>query len=65
MQVLYLDHKKKTMICFIGSRDSNAASHSPGFTLHSGVLRARPDVNCALHMHTEAGMCIAAMKHGN
>lgn len=39
MQVLYLDHKKKTMICFIGSRDSNAASHSPGFTLHCYCLR--------------------------
>src|SRR5919107_4243665 len=44
--------------------DEKAGVNRPGFTLHSGVLRARADVNCALHMHTEAGMCIAAMKQG-
>ncbi len=44
--------------------DEKSGVNRPGFTLHSGVLRARADVNCALHMHTEAGMCIAAMKQG-
>ncbi len=44
--------------------DEKAGVNRPGFTLHGGVLAARPDVNCALHMHTEAGMAIAAMKHG-
>jgi len=44
--------------------DEKSGVNRPGFTLHGGVLSARPDVNCALHMHTEAGMAIAAMKHG-
>jgi ribulose-5-phosphate 4-epimerase/fuculose-1-phosphate aldolase len=44
--------------------DEKAGVNRPGFTLHGGVLGARADVNCALHMHTEAGMAIAAMKHG-
>lgn len=44
--------------------DERAGINRPGFTLHSGVLAARPDVNCALHMHTETGMAIAAIKHG-
>jgi ribulose-5-phosphate 4-epimerase/fuculose-1-phosphate aldolase len=44
--------------------DEKAGVNRPGFTLHGGVLAARPDVNCALHMHTEAGMAIAAMKRG-
>jgi ribulose-5-phosphate 4-epimerase/fuculose-1-phosphate aldolase len=44
--------------------DEKSGVNRPGFTLHGGVLAARPDVNCALHMHTEAGMAIAAMKHG-
>ena len=39
--------------------DEKSGVNRPGFTLHAGVLRARPDVNCALHMHTEAGMAIA------
>ncbi len=44
--------------------DERSGVNRPGFTLHSAVLMARPDVNCALHMHTEAGMTIAALKHG-
>ena len=44
--------------------DEKAGVNRPGFTLHGGVLAGRPDVNCALHMHTEAGMTIAALKHG-
>ena len=44
--------------------DEKHGVNRPGFTLHSGVLRARADVNCALHMHTETGMAIAAIKHG-
>jgi ribulose-5-phosphate 4-epimerase/fuculose-1-phosphate aldolase len=44
--------------------DERAGVNRPGFTLHGGVLMARPDVNCAIHMHTEAGIAISAMKHG-
>ena len=44
--------------------DERSGVNRPGFTLHSAVLRARADVNCALHMHTETGMAIAAIKHG-
>ena len=36
----------------------------PGFTLHGGVLSARPDVNCAMHVHTNVGMAIAGLKSG-
>src|ERR1041384_8726255 len=44
--------------------DESAGVNRPGFTLHGGVLRARPDVNCAVHIHTEIGMAIAGLKHG-
>ena len=44
--------------------DEKPGVNRPGFTLHGGVLMARPDVNCALHVHTETGMAIAAIKHG-
>jgi ribulose-5-phosphate 4-epimerase/fuculose-1-phosphate aldolase len=36
----------------------------PGFTLHGGVLKGRPDVNCAVHIHTETGMALAGLKGG-
>src|SRR5262249_56108646 len=36
----------------------------PGLTVHGGVLSARPDVNCAVHVHTEIGMAIAGLKSG-
>jgi ribulose-5-phosphate 4-epimerase/fuculose-1-phosphate aldolase len=44
--------------------DEKAGVNRPGFTLHGGVLKGRPDVNCAVHIHTETGMAIAGLKHG-
>jgi ribulose-5-phosphate 4-epimerase/fuculose-1-phosphate aldolase len=44
--------------------DEKAGVNRPGFTLHGGVLKGRPDVNCAVHIHTEIGMAIAGLKHG-
>ncbi len=41
-----------------------AGVNRPGFTLHGGVLKGRPDVNCAVHVHTETGMALAGLKHG-
>ena len=44
--------------------DESAGVNRPGFTLHGGVLSARPDVNCAVHVHTQIGMALAGLKHG-
>jgi ribulose-5-phosphate 4-epimerase/fuculose-1-phosphate aldolase len=44
--------------------DEEAGVNRPGFTLHGGVLAARDDVNCAIHVHTATGMAIAGLKHG-
>jgi ribulose-5-phosphate 4-epimerase/fuculose-1-phosphate aldolase len=44
--------------------DERAGVNRPGFTLHGGVLAARPDVNCAVHVHTVTGMAISGLKHG-
>ncbi|NKB78132.1 MAG: hypothetical protein GKR96_14145 [Gammaproteobacteria bacterium] len=38
----------------------NKAGHS----IHSAVLKARPDVNVVLHSHTRAGITVSAMKQG-
>ena len=44
--------------------DEKSGVNRPGFTLHGGVLSARADVNCAVHVHTEDGMALAGLKHG-
>jgi ribulose-5-phosphate 4-epimerase/fuculose-1-phosphate aldolase len=44
--------------------DEKAGVNRPGFTLHGGVLKARPDANCAVHVHTETGMALAGLKGG-
>src|ERR1700735_1456034 len=44
--------------------DESAGVNRPGFTLHGGVLSARPDVNCAVHVHTDIGMALAGLKSG-
>ena len=35
-----------------------------GFTIHSAVHAARPDVHCVLHTHTVAGVAISSLKEG-
>jgi len=35
-----------------------------GFTIHSAVYAARPDVACVVHTHTTAGMAVAASERG-
>jgi len=44
--------------------DERAGVNRPGFTLHGGVLKGRPDVNCTVHVHTEWGMALAGLEHG-
>lgn len=35
-----------------------------GFTIHSGIYRARPDVTCAMHTHTTAGIAVSMTREG-
>jgi ribulose-5-phosphate 4-epimerase/fuculose-1-phosphate aldolase len=35
-----------------------------GFTIHSAIHRARPDVHCVLHTHTRAGIAVSCMREG-
>jgi ribulose-5-phosphate 4-epimerase/fuculose-1-phosphate aldolase len=43
-----------------GSKSFNAA----GFTIHSGVYKARPDAMCVLHTHTRAGAAMSMIRDG-
>ncbi|AXS41651.1 class II aldolase/adducin family protein [Breoghania sp. L-A4] len=46
-------------------RDSHGAGiNKAGFTIHSAVHEARPDVHCVLHTHTVAGVAISSMEEG-
>ena len=38
--------------------------NAAGFTIHTGIFNARPDVNAIAHVHSTAGMVLAAHKHG-
>jgi ribulose-5-phosphate 4-epimerase/fuculose-1-phosphate aldolase len=35
-----------------------------GFTIHSAVHAARPDIHCVLHTHTRAGMALSSLRQG-
>jgi ribulose-5-phosphate 4-epimerase/fuculose-1-phosphate aldolase len=35
-----------------------------GFTIHSGVYKARPDANCVMHTHTRAGAGLSMLERG-
>jgi ribulose-5-phosphate 4-epimerase/fuculose-1-phosphate aldolase len=38
--------------------------NAAGFTIHSGVYKARPDANCVLHTHTRAGAGLSLLRGG-
>ena len=44
--------------------DSDYPINSAGFTIHSAVHAARPDVGCVLHLHTVAGTAISMLEEG-
>ncbi len=35
-----------------------------GFTIHSAIHQARPDIGCVLHTHTRAGIAVSSQKNG-
>ena len=42
------------------SQNINAA----GFTIHTAILNNRPDLNCTIHVHANAGIAMSAHKKG-
>ena len=38
--------------------------NAAGFTIHSGVYKARPDATCVLHTHTRAGAGLSLLRGG-
>ena len=38
--------------------------NAAGFTIHSGIYKARPDANCVMHTHTRAGAGVSLMHRG-
>jgi ribulose-5-phosphate 4-epimerase/fuculose-1-phosphate aldolase len=44
--------------------DERSGVNRPGFTLHSGVMRGRPDVQCSVHVHPDEGVVVSGLKHG-
>jgi ribulose-5-phosphate 4-epimerase/fuculose-1-phosphate aldolase len=38
--------------------------NAAGFTIHSAIHAARPEVGCVLHLHTIAGVAVCSQKHG-
>ncbi|NQV57818.1 MAG: class II aldolase/adducin family protein [Rhodospirillales bacterium] len=44
--------------------ETNGYVNPAGFTIHSAILMARPEVNCAMHTHTPAGVGVATQKGG-
>ena len=48
----------------LGGRPLNELDgmNAAGYTIHSSVLEARPDIHCVIHVHTVAGIAMSA--HG-
>jgi ribulose-5-phosphate 4-epimerase/fuculose-1-phosphate aldolase len=44
--------------------DAGGKFNAAGFTIHSGVYKARHDANCVLHTHTRAGAGLSLLRRG-
>ncbi|WIW50259.1 class II aldolase/adducin family protein (plasmid) [Bradyrhizobium sp. 62B] len=42
----------------------SGAFNPAGLVIHSGIYRARPDVNCVIHTHSLAGTGVSTLKNG-
>jgi ribulose-5-phosphate 4-epimerase/fuculose-1-phosphate aldolase len=64
--LLYREVTASNLIKIGAQSDLDERSHvnRPGFTLHSAILLARPDVNCAIHLHTKPGLAMSAHARG-
>lgn len=40
---------------------TNLGVNQAGFTLHSAIYAARPDVKCIVHIHTPAGAAVSSL----
>ena len=49
---------------FDGQVVSGGELNDAGFTIHSAVLMARPEINLVMHLHTHASVAVAAQKRG-
>lgn len=47
-----------------GVIDGDYPYNEAGHAIHTAMLKARPDVNVALHSHTRAGMAVSCMRCG-
>ncbi|WP_439817430.1 class II aldolase/adducin family protein [Zavarzinia sp. CC-PAN008] len=47
-----------------GNAVDGGACNPAGFTIHSAIYNARPDVNSAMHLHTRAGMAVSTLECG-
>jgi ribulose-5-phosphate 4-epimerase/fuculose-1-phosphate aldolase len=43
---------------------AGAHVNEAGFTIHSAIHAARPDIHCVVHTHTRAGMALSALEVG-
>ncbi len=44
--------------------DSPYEINQAGYVIHSAIHATRPDVNCVIHTHTEAGMAVSCLEDG-
>lgn len=48
----------------LSHKDKDVKLAPAGYNFHSGILKARPDLNCVMHVHTTAIVVISATKDG-
>ncbi len=67
-QLMFEEVTASSLLCFTLDDEQvypSPLSKSPAsFNIHGSVLKARPDVGCVMHLHTDAGAALSALDCG-
>ena len=64
--LLFFEVKASNLIelDFSGNVNGEGVVNQAGVIIHSAILEARPDINCVLHHHTDAGIAVSSLESG-
>jgi ribulose-5-phosphate 4-epimerase/fuculose-1-phosphate aldolase len=67
-EMMFEEVTASSLLCF--SLENKPVHESPfskspaSFNIHGSVLKARPEVNCVMHLHSDAGAALSALECG-
>jgi ribulose-5-phosphate 4-epimerase/fuculose-1-phosphate aldolase len=67
-QMMFEEVTASSLLCFTLDDkpvyDQPLSKSPASFNIHGAILKARPDINCVMHLHSDAGAALSALECG-